>query len=234
MNLRFGRRLSGVLATVLLALGLLAGARIASALHGRLERSGQTPPAAAPLGRFAEGDLLARVRLPRLRGGFEVFEGVEATTLLRGGGHVPGTALPGEGGDRPCVIALARDSGVQLAALRLADSIEMKTPFGLRRYAVVARRVVPAGAARFEEARRGRVTFVTPYPADTMGPAPSRLAVVVEEQETDRPAASGGSDLRGFSFLRESRDWLGERSAAPLRTSQLLDELRDAIDRAHL
>lgn len=237
MTMQLGRRLSAVLATVLLAFGLLAGARIASAFHGELDRA-ERPASfpAVPLGRFAEGDLVARVLLPRLRTGFEVFEGVDTATLARGAGHVPGTPLPGEtGGTRHALIAMPRDAaGTRLAALRLSDSIEMKTPFGTRRYVVVARSIHPAGEIRVKPGSRERVTLVTSYPENPIGPAPLRLVILAE---ADRSGSQAGAPLAApgpFSFWRSSRQWLTERSAAPLRSSQLLDELRDAIHRTNL
>lgn len=236
MTLHLGRRLSGLLATVSLALALLAGARIASAVHGHFKRAEPAPALTSPpLGRFAEGDLIARVYLPRLRARFEVYEGVETATLARGGGHVPGTALPGEsGGERHCLIALPRGPGAPLADLRLSDRIEMKTPFGLRRYSVVSRSILPRGAASVGDARPGHVTLVTPYPPDAIGPAPSRLAIVGEAEDRDANRDRAGDPPRGLSFLRGSREWLAGRSTAALRPAQLFDELRNAIDRSDL
>ncbi|MFN2385584.1 MAG: hypothetical protein ABR576_04770 [Thermoanaerobaculia bacterium] len=231
-----GRRLSGLLATVLLALGLLAGARIASAFHGGLERT-EKPISlpTVPLGRFAEGDLVARVSLPRLGARFEVFEGVETATLARGAGHVPGTSLPGEtGGSRHALIAMPRGAaGARLAALRLSDPIEMKTPFGTRRYLVVSRSIHPSGEIPMRPGSRERVTLLTPYPENPIGPAPLRLAILAEAER------GGGGEMAAplaarRSLWRSSREWLTQRSAAPLRSSQLLDELRDAIHRANL
>jgi sortase A len=236
-TMQIGRRLSGMLATVLLAFGLLAAARIASAFHGQLERAEKPVDVpAVPLGRFAEGDLVARVLLPRLGARFEILEGVESATLASGAGHVPGTSLPGEtGGRRHALIAMPRDAaGAPLGALRLSDAIEMKTPFGTRRYVVVARSIHPAGEIPLASGSRERVTLVTPYPDNPIGPAPLRLAILAEAERGGGSPAVAPLASRRFSLWRASREWLAERSAAPLRSSQLLDELRDAIHRANL
>jgi sortase (surface protein transpeptidase) len=232
--MQLGRRVSGILATVTLAFGLLAGARIASAFHGELQRWEQPPPPPAPpLGRLGEGDLVARVFLPRLGARFDVLEGVETTTLARSAGHVPDTALPGEtGAPRGCLIAVPRDlRGSSLGDVHLSDRVEMKTPFGLRYYAVTERSILPAAEFRLEPGRRASVTIVTPYPLDAVGPAPLRLVITAEDRTAD---VGSPAPARRFSLFRSSRQWLAERSASPLRSSQLLDELRDAIDRAHL
>ena len=63
-----------------------------------------------------------------------MFEGVEAGTLARGAGHVPGTALPGEEEkSNPSIIAIARGSnGAAVAGLRLGDRVLLTTGLGGR------------------------------------------------------------------------------------------------------
>lgn len=239
MALHLARRMGNVLGTVALAFGLLAASHLASGLHGRLEGSVTTRVARTPeLGRFAEGDLVARVHVSRLDLGFEVLEGVGMATLARAAGHLPATSLPGERtGSRHSLIALPRDfRGPRLSQLRLSDTLEVKTPFGLRRYTVIARRVLPPASLELESGSRERLTLVTPYPADSIGPAPMRLVILAEDRTLSLAGGGGPSDPSpgGFSLFRSSRDWLAQRSASPLRSSQLLDELRDAIDRSHL
>lgn len=109
------------------------------------------------------------------------FEGIASRTLARGPGHVPGTALPGsETGKDNAVIAVARDvGGTELAELRLGDRVEMRTPFGVRRYRVVEWRVYdPQEVGR--RSPRARVRLLTAYPAESIGPAPMRLEVALE------------------------------------------------------
>jgi sortase A len=174
-------RAAHVLAAISLAFGILAAAPIAEAFRStpapfRPER------ARAPLGMFSPGDLVARIAIPRLQIDAPVYEGVGSESLSRGAGHLPGTALPGEdaAGLHDTLLAIPRDSpAAGLAQARIGDTVTMRTPFGVRRYRVAERRVIAPDAIR-QTASEGRtVTIVTPYPADTIGPAPLRLALVL-------------------------------------------------------
>jgi sortase (surface protein transpeptidase) len=239
MAVHWIRRIGNLLGTVALALGLLAAAGLASGIQGRLEGSVDSRAERGPeLGRFAEGDLVARVHVSRLGLGFDVLEGVRMDTLARAAGHLPETSLPGEPtGNRHSLIALPRDfRGLRLSQLRLADTLDVKTPFGARHYTVIDRRILPPAYLDLESGALERLTFVTPYPADSIGPAPMRLAIVAEDRTLSLAGGGGPPDPSpgAFSLFRSSRDWLAHRSASPLRSSQLLDELRDAIDRSSL
>jgi sortase A len=134
------------------------------------------------LGRLAAGDTVARLAVPRLNYEAAVREGVEESTLLSGPGHVPGTALPGESTRRKnAVIALARDVGEPFASkLALGDVIELRTPFGLRSYRVVERRIIPTAELRIQTTDEPSLTLLAPYPSDSIGPAPMRLEVRAE------------------------------------------------------
>ena len=57
---------------------------------------------------LAEGDLIGRLEVPRLRISVMVLQGVEDRTLVAGAGHVPGTPSPGSDGN--VVIAAHRDT----------------------------------------------------------------------------------------------------------------------------
>lgn len=228
-----GRRLAHVLGIIVLACGLLAAARIAEALYAEARRGEGTPPVSPPsLARFAEGDMVARVTVARLGLEFPVFEGVERDTLAQGAGHLPGTALPGEERSaRGCLIAVPRDAGpAALSDLRLGDSLEMRTPFGLRRYSVGQRQFLSPEDSRLKAGRPG-VTFVTPFPADSLGPAPLRLAIVADEKVPWLAESSLSPAPRGFSLFRNLREWPSERSRASLRTGQLFHELGNAVHR---
>lgn len=188
MSYPLQERLRHVLATVAVAGGLLTAAHIAQGLHAEAARKDvseiETP--AVALASFPSGDLVARLSVERLGLDVPVREGIESDVLARSAGHVPGTALPGESGERGSIIAIPRNSRWEGAQeLRLGDRIEIKTPFGARTYCVVERRVLNPEEIRtsaFEKAkgRANRVTFIMAYPADTLGPAPQRLAVIAE------------------------------------------------------
>ncbi|MEO8432190.1 MAG: class D sortase [Acidobacteriota bacterium] len=170
-----------VLAAVAIAFGILAAAPMAEAFRS-------APEAVAPadrvaLGPFAEGDLVARLTVSRLAVDAPVFEGVDGHALSRGAGHIPGTALPGEeGGTNHSLVAIPRDSAASgISEIRVGDAVTMRTPFGMRNYRVAERRVVDPRAVVARPSRRPRVTLVTPFPADEVGPAPLRLTVVLEQ-----------------------------------------------------
>lgn len=175
-------RISHAFFAVGLGLAILAAAPVTEGLYSAGGRSASSGAPGSAL-RLADGELVARLTVPRLRLESSVFEGVGLSSLSRGAGHLPGTALPGteeQGG--LSVIAVARDRGAAIAALRLGDRVRLATHFGPRRYRVVERRVVAPLALRLQPASAPRVTLVAAYPADSIGPAPLRLAVDMERE----------------------------------------------------
>lgn len=173
-------RAAHVLVAVALAFGLLVSAPLVQLAVA--DASAARVPGGLPLTRVPEGDVIARLLVPRLAIDLPVLEGIGSRTLAQGPGHLPGTPLPGEeAGSNHSVIAFARDGSSGLIVdLRVGDRVQMRTPFGLKTYRVCQRRVlaperIPVGATR-----KPRVTFLTAYPADAVGPAPMRLALVLE------------------------------------------------------
>jgi LPXTG-site transpeptidase (sortase) family protein len=174
-------RAAHVLAAISLGVGLLAAVPMAEAFRSTPALRPQ-PAKAAALGSFASGDLVARVSLDRLGIDAPVFEGVDGAGDTRGAFHLSGTPLPGDDAERnDSLVAVPRDSpAARISQARVGDAVTMRTPFGMREYRVVERRVVRPQAVRLSRGRRPRILLVTPYPADTPGPAPLRLAVVLE------------------------------------------------------
>ncbi len=177
------QRAAHILGAVGLAFAILAAAPMAEAFRG--VRGVEMPRAIAPrvpLASPSPGDLVARITVPRLALEAPVFEGIDSPTLARGAGHLPGTALPGEeGGTNHTVVAVARDTGAAgISEARVGEAITMRTPFGLRSYRVTSRRVLAPDELEIAPTRRPRVTIVTPYPADAVGPAPMRLSLILE------------------------------------------------------
>ena len=72
-------------------------------------------------------------------------------------------------------------AGDRLARLRLGDSVQMRTPFGLRRYHVAERRLLDRDSVELSNIGRGQVALLTPYPPEELGPAPTRLVLTLEE-----------------------------------------------------
>jgi sortase A len=133
----------------------------------------------------ARGEFVARLTAPRLALDSAVLEGLEADTLAKGAGHVPGTALPGEEKEtRPCLIAFARGRAAStVAGLRLGDRVRLTSARGPRRYRVVERRIEDARQLRLDEAPGGHLTLIAPFPPEFPGPAPMRLAVVLKGRD---------------------------------------------------
>ena len=173
-------RAAHVLSAISLAVGLLAAAPIAEAFR----EIPTTAPAAVrpPLGTFGSGDLVARLAVPRLGIDAAVYEGLGPESLSRGAGHLPGTALPGEDASaEDTLLAISRNkTKTKIETARIGKTVTMSTPFGVLRYRVAERRVTaPDAVGRLR--KNGRtITIVTPYPADAIGPAPLRLALVLK------------------------------------------------------
>ncbi len=176
------QRLAHILGAVGIAFSLLAAAPMAEALRGAEPGPKVSAGPRVPLGSPSAGDLVARIAVPRLALDAPVYEGVDSLTLAHGAGHLPGTALPGEeGGTNHTVVAVPRDTAAAgISQVRVGEAITMRTPFGLRSYRVTARRILAPDALEMSPTRRPRVTLVTPYPADAVGPAPMRLTLVLE------------------------------------------------------
>ena len=181
-----GQRVRHLLATIAVAGAFLAAAHFAKGISSGAARGGAAEAALAPLGSFAPGDLVARLSVERLGLDVPVREGIGSEILATSAGHVPGTALPGEAGARGSLIAIPRtDRWEDAQDLRLGDRIEIKTPFGARTYCVVERRILRPDEVRgatFGGAavKTGRVTLIMAHPANTLGPAPQRLAIVAD------------------------------------------------------
>lgn len=129
------------------------------------------------------GEPLARLKVPSAQMDYYVFAGSDAGTLEKGPGHVPGTAMPGEEDARNnCVITAHRDTHFRrLGWLRKGHSISLQTPAGERAYRVVSREIVTPDTVRvLRPTEKPRLTLITCYPFNYVGPAPKRLVVVAE------------------------------------------------------
>jgi sortase A len=106
-----------------------------------------------------------------------VLEGTDSGTLKVAPGHIPGTALPGEGGN--VAIAGHRDTFFRnLAMIRIGDSVKLTTVKGTYEYKVDATEVVdPAKTDVLQPSGSPTLTLVTCYPFYWIGPAPKRFIV---------------------------------------------------------
>ena len=128
----------------------------------------------------AAGELIGRIDIPRLDLSLIVAEGVDALTLRRAVGHIPGTGMPGQPGN----IGLAghRDTFFRpLQNIRRDDIVTLTTPAGEYRYRVVSTKIVkPADVGVLNPTGSEVLTLVTCYPFYFVGSAPSRFIVRAE------------------------------------------------------
>jgi sortase A len=134
-----------------------------------------TAPKSAPA--VAIDGLIGRLEIPRLLLSAVVAEGIDKTTLRRGVGHIPGTALPGHPGN----VGLAghRDTFFRpLKDLKINDEVEFSTLAGNFKYEVESVRVVdPDNVGVLAPSGHNVLTLVTCYPFYYVGPAPKRWIV---------------------------------------------------------
>ena len=121
--------------------------------------------------------LVGRLEIPRLGITSVISRGVDAKTLKRSVGHVPGTAYPGEAGSMG--LAAHRDGIFRnLREIRARDLILVSTPDGEFAFEVDSTAVVSPRRIDVLHARRDpSLILVTCYPFRWIGPAPDRFVV---------------------------------------------------------
>jgi len=135
---------------------------------------------------YPYGEPIARLRIPAAEIDAIVFGGADQKILEKGPGHVPGTELPGRSTEiRNCVITGHRDSHFRhLGWLRPGSAIDLQAEHATRRYRVVSREIVMPDTVRvLQPTASARLTLITCYPFNYVGPAPKRLVVVAEPVE---------------------------------------------------
>jgi sortase A len=118
-----------------------------------------------------------------------ILEGTGDTTLRRAVGHVPGTALPGQGGN--ICLAGHRDRQFRpLSGIATGDEMRIRTAKGTEIYRVVdAGIVTPEQTGVLAKTSSDTLTLITCYPFDFIGSAPDRFVV--------RARLVGGEHARG-------------------------------------
>jgi len=121
--------------------------------------------------------VIGRIEIPRLDLAAMVVEGVEEGDLLRGAGHVPGTALPGEPGNM--AIGGHRDTFFRpLRNIRNNDIIFLTTLHGSYRYVVTSTEITgPDDTEVLDPSPEPMLTLISCYPFSYVGPAPKRFVV---------------------------------------------------------
>ena len=148
---------------------------------------------------IATGGAVGRLEIPRLGISVMVLEGVDAGTLLRGVGHIPGTSLPGPAGN----VGLAghRDTFFRpLKDIRTGDEILLTTTERTYAYRVRASEVVePRDTWVLAATEDPTLTLVTCYPFSYLGPAPKRF--VVQARRAFESSGSARTSGRSTSAL---------------------------------
>jgi sortase A len=176
---------AGTLLCGIVALHELRGFEAQKSGRRALEAARQPTAGKSQKPLYPLGQPIARLRIPSARIDVIVFGGSEPDILEKGPGHVPGTELPGRrSGLNNCVITAHRDSHFRnLGWLRKGQRIELETPEGEENYRVVSREIVDPNAVRvLMPTSRRRLTLITCYPFNFIGPAPQRLVVVAEPE----------------------------------------------------
>jgi sortase A len=139
------------------------------AIQVQKEDPGDTPPEPQPF--------VAKIEIPRIDLSAMLLDGVDARSLKRGIGHIPGTALPGNSGNAG--VAGHRDTFFRrLGEVRKHDRIIVHTMEGEYQYEVESIRIVePTDVTVLKEFGRPVLTLVTCYPFYFIGPAPKRFVV---------------------------------------------------------
>jgi len=122
--------------------------------------------------------IIGQIEISKLGVKALVRHGIDSTTLRRSVGHVPGTALPGENGNS--VLAGHRDTFfAALKGVERGDLIRVRLRAGgtadyrVDHLAIVGRDAVDVMATSPE----ARLTLITCYPFDFIGPSPRRFIV---------------------------------------------------------
>lgn len=141
-------------------------------------------PAMANVGGFdtlpvpaIQGDALGKIEISRIGIEAMIVEGIDERTLRRAVGHIPGTPLPGQGGN--AALAGHRDTFFRgLRNVRHNDEINLTTRSGSSRYLVDTIQIVsPEDTQVLNDSTNTILTLVTCYPFYFIGPAPMRFIV---------------------------------------------------------
>ena len=131
--------------------------------------SSQKPPVSATM--------IGRIDIPQLRLSVPVLEDDTATSLLRGLGHIPGTAELGGLG----TVGLAGHRDTFLRPLRgIAPGMEIRATDTTGRYHYVVDSteiVMPQAVSVLAIHSRPELTLITCYPFNYVGAAPKRFVV---------------------------------------------------------
>ncbi len=126
------------------------------------------------------GQVLTELSIPKIALRAVVIEGTASSSLLRGPGHMTGSAIPGSAGNS--VIAGHRDTFFRnLHSLKTGDAIYIMRSGKRFHYIVFEKKVVRANdVSVLRNSSNSELTLITCYPAHFIGPAPRRLIIIAK------------------------------------------------------
>ncbi len=174
--------ITGLLCAVLLIANrveVVAAQRTAAAINSEAASapaSGSGTPS-ANRGSSQTGRLLGRLEIPSLHLTTPIVDDDDTQSLLRGAGHIRGTALPGGLGN--FVIAAHRDTYFRpLSGIKPGMKIRVVTPDETFSYIVDSTKIVlPDDVDVLDMGDVPEMTLITCYPFHYIGAAPKRFTV---------------------------------------------------------
>ena len=158
---------------------VVAAQRSAASITAAAMPGDSTPSHAAGASRDASAPptVLGRLEIPALRLTTPIVDDSDTQSLLRGAGHIRGTALPGGLGN--FVVAAHRDTFFRpLRGIRPGMTIKVVTPTGDYTYMVDSTKIVnPEDVDVLDMGDVPQMTLITCYPFHYIGAAPKRFAV---------------------------------------------------------
>lgn len=128
-------------------------------------------------GTASPGDIFGLLEIPKISMSVPITAGIESSSLLRGVGHIDGTAFPGGLG----TLGLAGHRDTYFRALRRIEvgmDIRITDRSGTYHYQVDSTEIVtPDNVDVLAIRDRPELTLVTCYPFDYVGAAPKRFIV---------------------------------------------------------
>ncbi len=146
----------------------------------RADRGGEQTEVLGVAVNLAVGEEVGEMYFPVLEATMPIFHGVSEDELVKGVGHVPGSGLPGDGGN--IVLSGHRDTVFwRLGELAVGDKIVLEVDGGDYVYKVGRIRVVDKEDISVVVPRpREMLTITTCYPFRFIGSAPERYVVEAE------------------------------------------------------
>ncbi|MCT8139465.1 class D sortase [Anaerobacillus sp. CMMVII] len=126
------------------------------------------------------GEEIGKLHIPKLNIAIPIFHGTNEDELLRGVGHVIGTALPGE--QNNSVLSGHRDTVFRkLGSVTKGDVLQVESTNGVYTYKVRKVRIVEADDLTVIVPKpKATLTVSTCYPFTYIGPAEQRYVLVAD------------------------------------------------------